>query len=474
MVNRLWCETVIPILWRTPWRNDNNYRNKNSLYSIITSYLSNDIKEFLAKKGIQTSGQSPAFDYLSFCKSIDVKIINEIISIGSSSKYNRFLLQEEIYSFLIKKCPEIKYLNIRGTYELVYLPEAEVRLESLCELTCDTSIDPKYFYRISHICQQIQNIIIINNNYKVNYGTIKLIEFQKNLRYFEWVDDLDRDDFDVNYYMSYDMENPYTYFFDILKKHASTLNHIEISLDGSLYNYYDYYNNHNNYNDFDHTCLQYILLELHNLKEIVINFPIFSNDYYFNIELESMVDYRNLESFVIDTIDIYHVTCIIKNSFYLKELWIDEYTSENLVDDSLDFIQTIYENCPLIEHLSIPTFPLLGSHFIEFEKLLKKCQNMSALHFIYAFYKEGKDLDYGEYLSDVLVEASMNLREIGFSYHMRFSLEDLETFLEKWKGRPAISIYLCRSFIYEKDESYKDLISKYKTEGVIKYISIFE
>src|SRR6266536_300167 len=76
LVNRLWCEVVIPILWRDPWcYEDNiNYRKKSSLYYIITFSLPNDIKEFLTSQGIQLypiSYQSLSFDYLSFCKSIN-------------------------------------------------------------------------------------------------------------------------------------------------------------------------------------------------------------------------------------------------------------------------------------------------------------------------------------------------------------------------------------------------------------------
>ncbi|GBC03329.1 hypothetical protein RclHR1_05070013 [Rhizophagus clarus] len=119
-------KTVIPVLWREPWHNA-NYYNRNSLYTIITSSLSNDVKEFLTKKGIKTSDKSPAFDYLSFCKSIDIRIIDNIITTSSPlSEYNRFLLQEEIYSFLIKKCSEIKYLNIYDAFDLVYHPEAKI------------------------------------------------------------------------------------------------------------------------------------------------------------------------------------------------------------------------------------------------------------------------------------------------------------------------------------------------------------
>ncbi|CAB4404193.1 unnamed protein product [Rhizophagus irregularis] len=362
--------------------------------------------------------------------SIDTKIIDVIISIGSSSEYNQFLLQEEIYSLLIKKCPEIKYLNIRGTYEIVYLPEAKFRLESLCELTCDTLIDPKYFYRLAHICQQIQRIIIINKNLKANYGTIKLIELQKNLKYFKWKDEL-------QYYCGHHIN-----FYDI-------------------------------YDDFDYTFLQYTLLELHNLKILDINSPIFLKNNDFNEKLEKVV-YRDLEILKIDFIEIYQVNYIIKNSLYLKELLINDYhwDEDSFNDDSLNFIRTIYENCFLIECLSIPIFPLLENHFIEFEKLLKRCQNLRSLYFKDTYYK-ARELEYGDYFSNSLVkEASINLRVIRISYDIRFSLKAFETFFEKWKGRPAVSIHFDDYYFYHKNDLYMKLISKYKIEGVIKDIGV--
>src|SRR5271168_1216743 len=71
MVNRLWCETVIPILWRDPWRYDINYSNKNYLFATIAFHLSDDSKEFLTRQGIKLppiSSQPLLFDYLSFCR----------------------------------------------------------------------------------------------------------------------------------------------------------------------------------------------------------------------------------------------------------------------------------------------------------------------------------------------------------------------------------------------------------------------
>ncbi|RGB27085.1 hypothetical protein C1646_399911, partial [Rhizophagus diaphanus] len=465
---KIWCETVIPILWRNPWCYFINYK-KNSLYSIITSYLSNDIKEYLRKKGILVSDRSLAFDYLSFCINIDIKIIDVIISVGSSSEYNKFLLQEEIYSFLIKKCSEIKYLNIRGTYDIVYLPETKVRLESLCELTCDTLIDPRYFYRLANICQQIQRIIIINNNLKANQGTIKLIEFQKNLKYFKWEDEFEVED-GICYWEV--LEDPYTGIFNVLKKHANTLNHLEISF--QFDNHYDnHYPDNYNIHKHDYSFLQYTLLEFDYLKTLEIFSPPFLDTYDFIVKMEMMA-YHDLE-ILRGFVDIYQVACLIKNSPFLKELWINDFywDYDSLSDATLHFIFIICENCYLVEHLSIPMFPLSENHFIEFEKLLKKCQNLRSLYFIDTYYEKGVELKYGDYLSNVLIkDASKNLRKISIPCGIKFSLKTFETFFEKWKGRPAISI-IFEDYYFYRNDSYVRLIDKYKIEKVIKEINFY-
>src|SRR5439155_6583468 len=107
----------------------------------------------------------------------------------------------------------------------------------------------------------------------------------------------------------------------------------------------------------------------------------------------------------------------------------------------LDFIRAIYENCRLIEYLSLPMFPSSENHFNEFEKLLETCQKLRSLYFqeFYLFREDG--IEYAENLFKVLIRAaSVNLRNIKFNYEITFPLKILEEFLEKWRGRPAISI----------------------------------
>ena len=67
--------------------------------------------------------------------------------------------------------------------------------------------------------------------------------------------------------------------------------------------------------------------------------------------------------------------------------------------------------------------------------------------------------------------ASNNLKEIRFiNGNFKFSLENLEEFFKKWKGRPAISI-LTSDLLYE-EKDYANLINKYKDNGVIKDFKI--
>src|SRR5436190_1865913 len=107
MVNRLWCETVIPVLWRNHWNYNISYYN------------------------------------------------------------NKFLLQQEFHNLFLKKCPEVKYLDMKSIkHQIFYFSEAKARLESLCELKCDTSTDSSYFCGLSYICQCIQRLIIVNVNPK--------------------------------------------------------------------------------------------------------------------------------------------------------------------------------------------------------------------------------------------------------------------------------------------------------------------
>ncbi|GBB87422.1 hypothetical protein RclHR1_01390012 [Rhizophagus clarus] len=446
MVNRLWCETVIPILWKDPWCYNINYNNKYNLFIIVASYLSDDIKEFLTRQGIHlpsVSYKTLLFDYLSFCRSINVNIINVITSIGSPMAYNQFLLQQEFYSLFIKKIPELKYLDMRSIkHQIFYFPEARFRFESLYELICDASIDSSYFYGLVQLCQHIQRLIIDNVEPKVYNGVATLIKVQKNIKYFEWKDD------DGSYRPGL---NPYKEILLALEQKTDTINHLKLNL---LYN---------------DCTLQKVLSKLHKLKTLIASF------WPFNEEQLKMFVYRDLEIFEIDYYELKSASIIIENSGgRIKKILLCSYGLFDYInkfhDDSLMFIRKVYEHCPSIEYLSL-TFSPSNEHFTELEKLLKICKNLKSL--LIAIYMndsitEEKLLENGEEVLKILNRsAPANLREIRFLYDYKFSLEILEEFLGKWKGY-GLSIFTCKP-IYEGDY-YIQLINKYKNNGIVKDI----
>src|SRR6266496_4313124 len=96
MVNRIWCETVIPILWRNPWHFNIEY---SKLFMIITFYLPHEILKKQEIEPPSVSCKSQLFDYLSYCRSINVEIINNIIY---SETLNDQSILQEFCSLLIR------------------------------------------------------------------------------------------------------------------------------------------------------------------------------------------------------------------------------------------------------------------------------------------------------------------------------------------------------------------------------------
>src|SRR6266496_5477537 len=68
LVNRLWCEISVRILWRS------NQKYKSWSYSTLIACLPNESKEILCENGIiiSTPTKFPIFNYASFCKVLSI------------------------------------------------------------------------------------------------------------------------------------------------------------------------------------------------------------------------------------------------------------------------------------------------------------------------------------------------------------------------------------------------------------------
>ena len=79
LVNKLWCEITVPILWRCPIKYfadddfDNEERRK-SLLNLIILHLPETSRKLLLNENIisvEQQEQKLSFDYVSFCKYIN-------------------------------------------------------------------------------------------------------------------------------------------------------------------------------------------------------------------------------------------------------------------------------------------------------------------------------------------------------------------------------------------------------------------
>ncbi|CAB4436685.1 unnamed protein product [Rhizophagus irregularis] len=399
------------------------------------------------------SCQTLLFDYLSFCKSNNTDTMKSIFSTATSLAHAQCLLEQEFYHLFMKKFPKLKYLDMKPIrYQIFHHPEAMLRFESLCELKCDTSIDSSYFYSLAHISQYIQRLIIVNTKANGFHGIAELIGVQKNLKYFEWRDEA---------YLPVIFLGPdrYKEILFALEKSANIIIHLNIFF------------------QFMSRSSPKVFPKFHKLKRLRVGLNSFSE------EQLKMCVYHDLEILETDYYELKAASIIIENSGgHLKKIYLyrhhdidydDHYEKFN--EYSLMFIRKVYEKCLSIEYLSLE-FPSSKQHFNEFEKLLKICQNLKSLILaIYTMDDVKSDeplLENGKELLKLLVRsAPTNLREIRILFDVKFSLGALKEFLEKWRGRPALSILIyTRNVIYKKKEKTKfiKLINIYKNNGVIK------
>ena len=104
LVNRLWCEVSVGILWRS-------IRN----YGTLIACLPNESKEILYKGGIITStltSKPPMFNYASFCKFLSIDEVNDGINQLLSAKnqqsipfqiLNQYTVTQEVLKLLMSQ-----------------------------------------------------------------------------------------------------------------------------------------------------------------------------------------------------------------------------------------------------------------------------------------------------------------------------------------------------------------------------------
>ncbi|CAG8445987.1 5395_t:CDS:1 [Diversispora eburnea] len=193
LVNRLWCKSVVPILWSNPWQSRQlliDSTPRPFIVRTLLSCLSEESKQIFKKNGIVFSTQTsryPLFDYVGYCQYLSPSVIDIVKkeTVGDNNEsdlprtYRETLVEQEFYKMFMART----YLKslVLPKIPLSYCPGANVCLEKLRELKCHTDCSPELYYGLAQISRNILKLNIYPCD-EDNEGLIALIKLQNGLQ----------------------------------------------------------------------------------------------------------------------------------------------------------------------------------------------------------------------------------------------------------------------------------------------------
>ncbi|RIA82210.1 hypothetical protein C1645_835711 [Glomus cerebriforme] len=361
LVNKFWCKLIVPILWRDPLKYINSKRKDklNIIYNIITLHLSEESRNFLKSKNINIipmEQQKLSFNYVSFCKYID------IIAIITRTLSQRKLLREELLKLFISECSNIISLETSSveyirdpisfpffrlqvsSYPIYDYPGANISLSNLCELSCRSDDHCSIFCGLAKICRSIEKISMIikqDNNYLA-----ELINVQNKIKYIKLFDASD-----IIYQYSSNLKD----IFHVLEKQAHSILYLNLRRIDPFFPFSKFINLE--------TLILYLFYDPEDLRAAV---------------------FSKLQILELESISLNIATNIIQNTN--GNLWkvkIDVYSFET----SREYIQAIYKCCPNIKYVSI----YLNNQNLDDDvvNFLINCQHLEAIE-IYNENFDGK------------------------------------------------------------------------------------
>jgi hypothetical protein len=233
LVNRLWCEISVRILWRDVLSfKYTSYQSEVSsqILNTLISCLPNESKELLQKNEIYIptpTSKYPLFNYILFCKILSIHEIdlmvqhvleNQQIIINSGNlNYKKYLLLQEILKMFMKQVPSLKELKYSRVniinIAFTHFPGAVDCLKDLTVLNCSSDLHFEFFNQLSQICCKIQSLNIEFKGF-VSHGLKDLILSQNGLKYLSLIQSYDSTD--------------WTEIIPSLMKHSKTLIKLKI------------------------------------------------------------------------------------------------------------------------------------------------------------------------------------------------------------------------------------------------------
>ncbi|GBB88148.1 hypothetical protein RclHR1_14690003 [Rhizophagus clarus] len=441
LVNKTWCEIVVPMVWRNPWKEPFYLRNKQEkLLKVIISHIPDktkikEIYSFLKDNQIHSldinTYKRPLFDYISFCKHLNLGSIMRIIDVNIAS--GRLIVRAEILKLFVNKNLRITHLYIpkHFNYQIHLIPGAKSCFSKIEFLRCYTNINNNILTGLLEICKSIKELKLYIEKYKYNnnYEITKLIEAQKKL-------------VKIHFKLIYNFCLPHDESFckvleNSLIKHSNTI---------------QYFIMHKPFTTE-------ILSSLVNLKGLDLgsNYLLQESEWS-NLENLSLTSLQFLKLY---RFPFKYSLSLIENtrgSLVEIELYDYFYYSEN---EYKKIIQVIYQNCPNLKYL---TFSPRDTDTLEIENLLITCQFLNGLHII-----NQSNIGWDSLFKILIKVSPIRLYKFYFENNGPIKLlESLKFFIDNWKGRRPILLRLAYTMYTKKDAETENLLEKYKLEGMIE------
>jgi hypothetical protein len=447
LVNRTRYVTALPILWRNPWQIARTEKAVNALFSVILLHLSEESRNILKNQGmnnlITEIYQRPLFNYISFCRYLNLIFLENVISSKIIKESDVPILRNEILKLFINKNTKFTHLSIAHyfDYQLHLIPGAEVCFSELVSIYCKVNVAQNILEGLARVCKTIKQITLIICNNEIigeKHGLFKLIEIQKDLYSFHLIN--------FSTIRSKRNENE-SFFYKSLEKslikHADNVEYLSICWNIST------------------RFLSYFV----NLFSLVIDMPYFEDlndkNYLENLSLSY------LEILIVQRVPFNISMKLIENTTKLSEISMQYH---GVGSDKL--IQSICKNCPNLRYFKITSFENSNSLILDLERLLTDCQFLDGL-FIDIVRCDDNAFSWDELF--IILSRSAPIGLFKFKFHSKaFKLEDLEWFFDNWKNRNPILLklsYDTYNINLREEQQLANLIEKYKVKGIIKNYS---
>ncbi|CAB4387435.1 unnamed protein product [Rhizophagus irregularis] len=451
LVNHLWCEISVRILWRNilnfKFHSKRSFKVEFSILSTLIACLPDESKKHLYdnKVFISTPTSKPLlFNYVSFCKALSIFGINRMIDNSLSSKDKSCLVANEIIKMFANQISSLKKLTYHNycfdSYNNNYcisnitFPHFS-GARDLLELCCNSNLSSDFFYQLSQICRNLQSISIDFNDNSVSNELKELISLQNNLKHLtlsafdgSWAD-----------------------IIPAVSKHSRTITKL------------------NFYGSNSNSTFSFISL-FSNLQELIISF--FDAVDFENFKKLQYVNFPKLQILKIPY-ERPKLEYIIKfleiNGKTLKKLYIGE--------SDKDLGLSISKFCPNLKSL----FIILKNDELDILKtVLINCQYLESIKIWY-----GKDyfIDYlpeKEIFETIAKYSPNNFCELKiFNYaNSVISSDDLESFFIRWEKRIPKKLLSLIIIVNEGDNYYDNIsskilevIEKYEDLGTVKFLT---